>query len=207
MQLRCPECELKFSADSADTIHPTIYCPSCGSTIPDVPSEAIQAYAHAYVQPPNPLAVYPKIYQFEDGVSLEWPWIWSNPQRLGWMLLGFLVIGGIGLSGSLPLLLWIIGLVCLYGVVLTSVNKTRVHITSAEIKILNGPLPNFSSKPVVLRRKDVIRVYKKQMSLQDSTVFDLVAVQLDGREKTLLYGIKRSVALSLEATLAGELGV
>src|SRR4051812_48357942 len=81
-----------------------------------------------------------------------------------------------------------IGLFLVYYAVATLVNSTRVEITASMLRVTTGPLPWHPERRITTREvADVI--YREKASKGYATIYRVIAVLSDGREKRLLGGI------------------
>ncbi len=217
MQLTCPECGAKISAQNINIEQMIAVCPECDTVFQfDPPGE--KAKRRKVKQPEHLTA-----HESDQGVNLSFRTNFRLDQNEAFIITGILsaiftlglpaVLGDV-LAGDLeigiliPLLLVISFLYYLLGLIVY--NKTHIDVTDAEIRVSRGPLPSPFSHTHHISLAGIKHIHYAETPVSIREVYDtprytVYAVMDDGTQTLIVTDVINDYAVYLTQRLNAAL--
>ncbi len=214
MQVTCPNCGEKVTAENINIQKMMAVCPACDTVFPfDVPE--VQKAKRRKVKPPAKLML-----NDEDTLHMAF---YTNFRldKDGNFISSLMLSGGMGLiavllisTGSAPLLVTLvfalITLVSIYRAALTVVNKTHIEMDEDSIKVTRKPLPNPLNQGYEVSLSNVTAIKYEETALSKKEAYDTPRYQVwaetaEGNRRTIVNDVIEDYAVFIAQHLQERL--
>lgn len=215
MQVRCPNCGAKLSAENINIQKMTAVCAACDTVFPfDLPEAKAKTKWRDVRQPEKLVLRDAETLRMEFATNFRLEqngdFIISMMGGPGLTLLGLLMIGSEDVPGFAPLVLFAMAAGFFYWLALNVVNKTHIEMDADAITVERKPFPNPLRQKLEIPLDGVTAIKYEETAISKKEAYDtprfrVWAETTDGISRTIVNDVIEDYAVYIAQTLEERL--
>jgi hypothetical protein len=213
MQINCPNCDERVTAENINIQKMTALCAACDSVFPFESSESktkrrkVKQPATLTLRDDNTLHM-----EFWTNFRLDRSEAFSGGTFGGitMTIMALLSAGKESIPPAIPLLFLVIAVACFYGLALTVVNKTHIEMDEDKIKVSRKPIPNPLNQGDEISLGGVTAIKYEETTISKKEAYDtpryrVWAQTADGSQRTIVNDVIEDYAVFIAQRLEERL--
>jgi hypothetical protein len=215
MQVNCPNCGEKVTAENINIQKMTAVCAACDTVFLIDLSEAKDKAKRRKVKPPAKITLHDaETFHMEFWTNFRLDrnqtFLGSAFGGIGATVMALLLMGAGDVPPILPLVFLVIALALFYELALTVVNKTHIEMDEGTIKVTRKPLPNLLDQGYEVSLAGVTAIKYEETAISKKEAYDtpryrVWAETADGSRRTIVNDVIEDYAVFIAQHLEEHL--